>query len=53
MTYLRTTICDFVAGCVNYLGSVDNKHNAKNGRLPLIGNSVLNIGESSVDSDLL
>ena len=50
---VRTTICDFLSGIVDYLGSVDNKHNAKNGRTPLIGNSALNIGELSVDSDLL
>jgi hypothetical protein len=47
-------VCKFLDGKTNYVGSVDNKHNAKNDRYQLIGGSCIgNIGNYVIDSELL
>ncbi len=34
-----TTICNFLSGCCNFTGAVDNKHNIKNDRYQIVGGS--------------
>jgi hypothetical protein len=47
-------VSKFLDGKTNYVGSVDNKYNAKNDRYQLIGGSCIgSIGNYVIDSDLL
>ncbi len=51
---VMTTICNFLSGCCNFTGVVDNKHSVKNDKYQIIGGSgVPLVGNYVADVDLI